>query len=89
MIEKIEVRRALNEYLKTIKTRKQTTRDTSNYLLENCSTPLLQQIARNSPEYQILKARSQVYSEIVDDIFNLLEKFDDKPDILWSTRKEN
>lgn len=89
MIEKIEVRRVLNDYLKIINTRKQITKYAAEKMLEDCSTNSLQQIVRNTPEYQILREKSQVYSGIIDDIFNLLEKFDDKPDVLWSTRKEN
>lgn len=89
MIEKSEVRKILNEYLKNIRTRKQLVRENHEQLLDSCSTPLLQQITKNSPEYQTLKAKSLLYSEIIDDIFELIEKFEDKPDVLWTTRKEN
>lgn len=77
-IEKLEVRQVLNEYLKTIHNRKQSTRNTADELLESGSTSLAQQVIRSSSEYQILRTKSQVYNEIIDDIFNLLEKFEEE-----------
>lgn len=78
MIEKTKVRKILNNYLKTLKTRKETTSDIADKMLKGCSTQLLQQIVRNTPDYERLRAKSQFYSEIIDDIFDLLDAFEEE-----------
>lgn len=78
MMEKIEVRRTLNEYLKTIRTRKQITKYAAEKMLEDCSTHALQQIVRNSSEYQVLREKFQIYSEIINDIFELISVFEEE-----------
>lgn len=78
MIEKLAVRIILNDYLKIINTRKQITKYAAEKMLEDCSTHSLQQIVRNSPDYQILREKSQIYSEIINDIFELISVFEEE-----------
>lgn len=69
MIEKVEAKQILKDYLDTIKIRKQVTKQFIDNLLEEESpTPSSQQSIIK------FKTRNQVYNEIIKDILELLEE---------------
>jgi len=69
MIEKVEAKQILKDYLDTIKIRKQITKQFIDNLLEEESpTPSSQQCIIK------FKTRNQVYNEIIKDILELLEE---------------
>ena len=74
MIEKIEAKQILKDYLNTIKIRKQTLKNFINNLLEEeTPTPSSQQCIIE------FKTRNQVYNEIIQDILELLaENFEEE-----------
>ena len=69
MIEKVEAKQILKDYLDTIKIRKQVTKQFIDNLLEEESPTL-------SSQQCIIKfkTRNQVYNEIIKDILVLLEE---------------
>lgn len=69
MIEKVEAKQILKDYLDTIKIRKQVTKHfVDNLLEEESPTPLSQQCIIE------FKTKNEVYNEIIQDISELLEE---------------
>lgn len=73
MIEKIDAKQILKDYLNTIKIRKQVTKKFIDNLLEEESpTPSSQQCIIK------FKTRNQVYNEIIKDITEMLTIFEEE-----------
>ena len=72
MIEKLDAKQILKDYLNTIKIRKQVTTDYIDNVSKNFPNPPQQFIIK-------LKTRNQVYNEIIKDILELLaENFEEE-----------
>jgi hypothetical protein len=72
MIEKVDAKQILKDYLNTIKIRKQVTTDYIDNVSKNFPNPPQQFIIK-------LKTRKQVYNEIIKDILELLaENFEEE-----------
>jgi hypothetical protein len=78
MIEKTKVKKMLNDYVKILKGRKETTMELANKMLRNCPTQSLQQIVKNDQGYKRLITKSQFYSEIIEDVCDLLDAFEEE-----------
>ena len=72
MIEKVDAKQILKDYLNTIEIRKQVTTDYIDNVSKNFPNPPQQFIIK-------LKTRNQVYNEIIKDILELLtENFEEE-----------
>lgn len=77
MIEKVEVRRKLNEYKAIIRERMKSIQDEEESMKNTCSTTAMENIWVSSKENAVLRAKYEVLNEVVQDIFDLLDDFQD------------
>lgn len=77
MIEKVEVRRRLNTYKSTIKERMRIISSERNKMKDACSITEMENIWLSSKENAILTAKYEVLSEVIQDIFDMLDDFQD------------
>lgn len=77
MIEKVEVRRKLNAYKTVIRERMKAIHDEDEKMKNACSTMAMENVWSSSKENAVLRAKYEVLNEVVQDIFDLLDDFED------------
>ena len=77
IVEKIEVRRKLNAYKSVIRDRIKEIVDEKERMENACTTEEMKKIYLTSKEYMVLKAKHETLGDIVNDIYDLLDEFEE------------
>lgn len=77
IVEKVEVRRKLNAYKTVVKDKINNIHKELDEMKNACTTTAMENVWLSSKENAVLRAKYEVLSGVVQDIFDLLDEFQD------------